>query len=95
MWLCALMAALWIGLAAACATTFKCGADAECNIATEYCMHSTPGAVRESGAPSPISHCMRFEANQSHECPDFKPASGCGCSKDWLTGAISMGCNAP
>ena len=56
-----------VGLGPACATTFKCGDHFECNIATEYCQTTTGGAVSERGAPSPVSHCVRFAEN------DFLP----------------------
>lgn len=94
-WRALLFAAACAGLGPACATTFKCGEYFECNSATEYCQTTTGGAVSEQGAPSPVSTCMRFAENQPHECPDFTPASGCGCSKDWLTGAVHIGCNLP
>jgi hypothetical protein len=70
-------------LATACATSFPCGPHARCDVATEYCQTTTGGAISEAGAPAP------------HDCPDFTPASGCGCSKDWLTGAVHIGCNLP
>ena len=89
------MVAAGVSLGAACATSFRCGQDTECSIATEYCQTTTGGAVSERGAPSPVSHCVRFAENQPHACPDFTPVSGCGCSQDWLTGAVHIGCNLP